>query len=310
MTRLVVAEFRRIAARRLFRLTILLAFVGIAAGGLIAYARSGSLDEGTYQQRVAEAETRRAAEEAEIDACLRANGVGRDGEISDAVAEQCFPAEDAVARVDDPRFHRDRLAGVLKGVSGALAVIGWGLGASLVGAEFASRSMTTLLTWEPRRGRVFVAKIVAVVSAISLLAVAVLALVALSMWPALAFHGAPIGPDDPTVASLAGMVARGVALTAVASGIGFAIATIGRNTAAALGAGFAYVIVLENILGSSLEDWRRWLLLGNVIVFITGENNGGDVPGRSVAGAGLFLAAVAIGLLAAAAGTFRTRDLA
>jgi hypothetical protein len=312
MMRLVVAELRRVAARRLVRLTVVLAFVGIAAGGLIAYARSGSLAEGTYRQHIAEADARQDAKQAEIDACLRAHGVGRDDEVSDAVAERCFPTdvEEVVPSVDDPRFHRDRLEGVLKGVSGALAVIGWALGASLVGAEFASRSMTTLLTWEPRRGRVFAAKLGAVVAATSLLAVGVLALVALSMWPALAFHGAPLGPNDPTFTSLAATIARGVALTAMASGIGFAIATIGRNTAAALGAGFAYVIVLENILGTSLEDWRRWLLLGNVIVFITGENNGGDVPGRSVAGAGLFLAAVAVVLLAAAAGTFRTRDLA
>jgi ABC-2 type transport system permease protein len=312
MTRLVVAELRRIAARRLVRLTIVLGLVGIALGGVAAYAWSGSLSEETYQQRVAEAEARHVAQEAEIDACLRANGVSRGDEISDTIAQRCFPADDVEGSrgVDDPRFHRRRLEGVLKGVAGALAVIGWALGASLVGAEFASRSMTTLLTWETRRGRVFLAKIVAVTAAISLLALVVLTLVALAMWPALAFHGAPLRPNDPTLASLAGTVARGVALTTLASGIGFAIATIGRNTAAALGAGFAYIIVLENILGSSIERWRRWLLLGNVIVFVSGNDNGGDVPGRSVAAAGLFLTAVAVTALAAAAGTFRTRDLA
>ena len=58
------------------------------------------------------------------------------------------------------------------------------------------------------------------------------------------------GAGDPTLWSLAGTVGRGVALATISAGIGFAIATIGRNTAAALGAGFAYVIVLENILGT------------------------------------------------------------
>jgi ABC-2 type transport system permease protein len=312
MTRLIVAELRRIAARRMVRLTVVLAFVGIALGGVAAFAWSGSLSEAEYQQRVAEAEARQVAQEAEIDACLRANGVSRDDEISDAIAEQCFRRDlvEIGRGVDDPRFHRSRLEGVLKGVSGALAVLGWALGASLVGAEFASRSMTTLLTWETRRGRVFLAKSVAVVAAMSVLALVVLTLVALAMWPSLALHGAPLEPCDPTLASLAGTVARGVALTTLASGIGFAIATIGRNTAAALGVGFAYVIVLENILGSSIERWRRWLVLGNVIVFVSGNDEGGDIPGRSVAAAGLFLSAVAVTLLAAAAGTFRTRDLA
>jgi ABC-2 type transport system permease protein len=309
VTRLLIAELRRIAARRLVRLTLVLAIVGIAAGGLLAFVRSGSLSDATYQQRVIEAKARQQAEEAQIESCLQAHGVTRDKEISDDVARQCFPAHD-LGQVDDPRFHRNRLKGILQGVSGALAVVGWAVGASLIGAEFASRSMTTLLTWETRRGRVYVTKMIAAVIAMAVLALVVLCLVVLAMWPALALHSAPLRVSDPTWASLAGLIGRGVALTAVASGMGFAIATIGRNTAAALGAGFAYIIVLENILGSSIERWRRWLLLGNVIVFVSGDNNGGDVPGRTVTGAGLFLTAVAVTLLAAGAGAFRARDLA
>ena len=137
-----------------------------------------------------------------------------------------------------------------------------------------------------------------------------LTLVAVAMLPALTLHGAPLRPADPSIGSLAGIVGRGTALAALAAGIGFAIATIGRNTAAALGAGFAYIIILENILGSSVQRWRRWLLLGNVIVFVSGHNNGGEVPGRTVTTAGLFLAAVTVTVLVAAAGAFRARDLA
>ncbi len=137
-----------------------------------------------------------------------------------------------------------------------------------------------------------------------------LALVALAMWPALVFHGAPLQANDPTIASLAGTVGRGVALATLASGIGFAIATIGRNTAIALGAGFAYILVFEYVLGSSIARWRRWLLLGNVIVFVSGQDGNSDVSGRSVIAAGVFLTAVAVTLLAVAAGAFRTRDLA
>ena len=251
------------------------------------------------------------AQDAEIEACLRAHDVSpADDQISDEVAEQCFPTE-GPAGVDDPRFHRKRLEGVLHGVTGTLAIIGWALGASLVGAEFAARSMTTLLTWEPRRGRVFVAKTIAAVATMSLFALLVLVLVALAMWPALAFHGAPLQPNDPTLASLAGDITRGVALTALASGIGFAIATIGRNTAVALGVGFGYIVILENILGSSLERWRQWLLLGNVIVLVSGnDEGGGEIPGRTVVGAAVFLTVVTVAMLAVAGGTFRTRDLA
>ena len=309
MTRLLAAELRRIAARRLVRLTVVLALVGIAAGGIAAFVWTGSLSEATYQQRIAVAQERVQAQDAQIEACLDASGVHRGDDIPDEVASRCFP-EESVGNVDDPRFHRSRLNGILQGVAGALAVVGWALGASLVGAEFASRGMTTMLTWESRRGRVFVAKSLAVLVAMAVLALAVLVLTALAMWPALAAHGAPVQPDDPTLWSLAGTIGRGVALTTIAAGIGFAIATIGRNTAVALGAGFAYIIVFENILGSAVERWRRWLVLGNVIVLVSGSEDGGDVTGRTVIGAAVFLALVGVVLLAVAAGTFQRRDLA
>ena len=309
MGRLFAAELRRIGSRRMVRLTVALALLAIALGGTVAFVRSGTLSEEQYEQRVAEAQARIEAEEDGIEACLREHGVHRGDNVSDEIAEACFPNEN-VGRVEDPRFRRGRVEGIMQGVSGVLAVVGWALGASLVGAEFGSRSMTTLLTWEPRRGRVFVTKAVAVAVAMAAFAFVVLVLVALAMWPALAFHGAPVRDGDPTLWSLAGVVGRGVVLATIAAGIGFAIATIGRNTAAALGVGFAYVIVLENIVGSSIERWRRWLVLGNVIVFVSGEDEAGDIPGRTVVGAGVFLALVAITLMVAAAGTFHRRDLA
>jgi hypothetical protein len=157
---------------------------------------------------------------------------------------------------------------------------------------------------------VFAAKTVAAVGGMAVFAFLALGLVAAAMWPALALHGAPLQPDDPSLWSLGGIVARGVALTAITSAMGLAIATIGRNTAVALGAGFAYIIVLENILGSSVERWRRWLLLGNVIVLVAGEDGASDVTGRTVLGAAIFLSAVAVTLLVAAGTSFRARDLA
>jgi ABC-type transport system involved in multi-copper enzyme maturation permease subunit len=92
--------------------------------------------------------------------------------------------------------------------------------------------------------------------------------------------------------------------------VGFSVASIGRNTAAALGIGFAYFLVVENVVGSMLEDFRRWLLLGNAIVLVSGENSGGEVTGRSVVAAALYLTVVAVGLLAAATVLFRRRDVA
>jgi ABC-2 type transport system permease protein len=308
VTALVAAEFKRIVARRAVRLSVLLVAVGIVAGGVIAFATSSAVPDATYRQQVRAAEARIDAQRAAAEQCIQAHGgvAGRD--VSPAVRDKCIPARFASAH--DPRFHRMRLGGILKGSGGVLAILGLALGATLVGAEFASRGMTTLLTYEPRRLRVFAAKVVTGLVAMATFAFVSLVALALALLPALLLHGAPVAHGDPSWAGVAGAIGRGTALVAVTTGIGMAVATLGRTTAAALGAAFAYIVVLEYILGAFLKAWRPWLLLGNVIVFVSGQNGGGAVSGRSVLGAGIFLALVAAGLLAIAAVSFRQRDIA
>src|SRR5438270_235518 len=144
MTRLIRAEIRRSTARRLFRVTVLLAALALAGGGVLAFTTSSSLSEASYQQRVRTAEGKRQAQQSAVEACLQRNGVDRgNDQVPARVARQCFP--DKPIRAHDPRFYRDRLNNILHGVAGVLAIVGWALGASLVGAEFASRGMTTLL---------------------------------------------------------------------------------------------------------------------------------------------------------------------
>ena len=104
-----------------------------------------------------------------------------------------------------------------------LAIIGWALGASLVGAEFTSRSMTTMLTWETRRLRVIGAKLAIVLASTFVLALVVIATVGAAMLPAMLLHGAPAHTGDPTFATYAGIVWRGSLLAMVAAGMGFAI---------------------------------------------------------------------------------------
>ncbi|MDQ1438106.1 MAG: type transport system permease protein [Acidimicrobiaceae bacterium] len=309
MIRLIGAELRRACARRLVRWTIVLAVLTVVVIGVVSFFNTASLSESAYQQRVRDAEARQVAERAQVTACVRSHGVGPgDVKIPDDVARDCFP--DGRIRAADPRFYKRTLKGGVSGMLGVLVVVGWALGASLVGAEFPSRSMTTMLTWEPRRGRLFAAKVVATLAVVAALTVAVAVAVVVVMLPAYAMHGGPHRANDPTTASIVGLMARGTLVCALASGIGLAIATIGRNTAAALGAGFAYIIVLENIVGSTLPRYRRWLLLGNVIVFLTGKDGGGEVLGRTVTTAGLFLVGATATLLLGAAASFRTRDIA
>ena len=154
--RLVRAELRRIAARRLVRVTLALAIIGAVVGGILAFTTTGSISEATYQQRVRTAETQQRAQQATTEACLQAHGV-KAGDRS-PTRSPTNASRTTRSAAPDPRFHRLRLRNLLKGLSGVLAIVGWALGASLVGAEFASRSMTTFLTWETRRTRVLAAR--------------------------------------------------------------------------------------------------------------------------------------------------------
>ena len=76
----------------------------------------------------------------------------------------------------------------------------------------------------------------------------------------------------------------GLAATFVAS-----VAMIGRNTAAALGVAFAYLMVVENIV-HAWKPWAARFLLGpNGAVFVTGRDLDTAEFSRSTATAGLTL---------------------
>jgi ABC-2 type transport system permease protein len=307
VNRLLLAELRRIGARRLVRLLILLIGIAAIGGGLLAFLTTSPLSESGYQQRVHDAATRQTAVQTEVRRCIREHEpAGSTESPSDATLKICLP--DRTIRAHDPRFHHTRWRAVLQASSGVLAAVAWLLGASLIGAEYQSRSLTTTLTWESRRIRVFAAKAVTATGCATLLTAAALVIVGLAMIPAATLHGAPTA-GEPGPATLAGVMLRGTALSAIAASIGFSLAALGRTTAAALGAGFAYVIILENVLGGAFPGWRRWLLLGNTIAFLSGRNSSRDVPGRSAAAAGLILLAVATVSTATALITFRRRDV-
>ena len=64
----------------------------------------------------------------------------------------------------------------------------------------------------------------------------------------------------------------------------------------------------ERLLGSIFPGIRRWLLVGNSIVMVTGRTDL-DIAGRSVVGAGVTLAVYAVGALAVATALFSARDV-
>jgi hypothetical protein len=302
MVDLIASEVRRVTSRRLTRVLCVLALLGALVVGTVLFLQTSSADGDAIaaQRAVAQAEERQA--EAELLDCLYA----QEHHLPGASETRC--PDPAVTKVHDPRLTGTEARGFMRGTAGIAALAAWVLGASVIGAEHQSRGLTTTLTFAPQRGRVFVAKAVSAVGAAVVWAAAAGAVLLLALLPALLAHGA-LGAGQPGYSDLALQALRGVGLAGFGAALGFSLASIGRNTAVALGVGFAYLMVFENILGGALEGWRSWMLMGNTIVWLTGQAQA-DIPGRSVVGAAVVLTGIAAGLLAVGSAAFRVRDVA
>lgn len=308
MKALLGVEIRRYLSRRLVRMFAALALLGIVTGGTILFVRSHRLGTGEAQVLAKRAQEAWAND---LQACARGDFGISPGDVppGQTLAEFCERSVVGPPVAGDPRFHLIRLYDVALATSGQLIVLFLILGASFIGAEWHAGTMATLLTWETRRGRVLLAKVCAaalVAFTGLLIAETVLALVLL---PSALFHGVTQGADAAWLRSVAGIVLRGATVAALASGLGCALASIGRNTAAALGASFAYVAVIEPILRGWKPKWQPWLLYDNVATFVQGHGADFTVVARSMVGSGIVVAAYAAALVAVAGALFARRDV-
>ena len=201
------------------------------------------------------------------------------------------------------------LPDVLMGTSLVLVSVGWILGASAIGADWHAGHVTTILSWEPRRGRVLFAKIAAALTGVFVLSLVIQALLGIALAVAAAGAGSTTGADAAWLAESAGVAVRVAALSTIFAGFGFGLASAGRNTAVALGVGFGYLVVVENLVRGLRPQWTPWLLTDNAGLFVVDSPIDFPLLGRSTIGAGLYLAAVGAALLFAAAVLFRTRDV-
>jgi ABC-2 type transport system permease protein len=307
MTTLTSVELLRNLSRRIVRVAGLLALAAILIGAGVVFARSHRLQPAEQQARDAQA---RVEWQAQIDACARGEfGVPQE-EIPPGTTLREFCQEVVIGEliVQDPRFRLTAVKDVLAGTSGFLIVLLLVLGASFVGAEWHAGTMSTFLTWEPRRVRVFVAKLLAAASFAFVAFLIVQAVLGLALVPAAALRGTTDGADLSWLGSTFAMQARAALMASVGAGIGLSIASIGRNTAVALGVGFVYFSILEPFLRAVRPGWQSWFLSDNVATFISGESSG-FIAGRSPAEAVLLISAYTLGLTLVALEMFRRRDV-
>jgi hypothetical protein len=167
-----------------------------------------------------------------------------------------------------------------------------------------------MLTWEPRRVRVIVARLTSVLLAATVIGLLLQVVLTLALLPALLAHGSTAGADAAWLRGLVAGVARSAALTGLAATLGASLAMIGRNTAVALGAAFVYLNVLEGVL----RAWKPWLGRGliseNAVIFLT-DGRVADLPfTRSTMAAAVTIITYVVVVAAGATLLFRRRDVA
>jgi len=322
------AEVLRLRSRRMVRVLLMLGVLALLAGIVVAFTQhakpsAAGLADAAHrrQQVVAEQERVRAG-------CLARVGT-QNGPVN---TDRCGPVltPDQFGRVEDfVHKHPFTLSGAgrsgVLGVAGVSATLAFAVGATYVGAEWSTRSMVALLFWEPRRGKVMATKL-----AVLTIAVALLGAVAEVVWLVAArvldaTRGTTAG-EPGLWGQLVASAGRGVLLVVLAGLLGFGLANLIRNTAAALGAGFVYFAIVENVVRVLRSGWQQWLVTNNAVALLTRgglriytsqgfvdgqgyyQSTGREITISNLRG-GLLIAVVAIVVVAAGVVLFARRDL-
>ena len=184
-------------------------------------------------------------------------------------------------------------------------------GATVVGGEWRAGTVTTVLTWEPRRLRLHAARTssAAILLRSSSRSGSRSCSLA-SFLPAVFLNGTTEGADVSFWTALVVVMIRTSVLSAGAAVLAIALATVGRNTAFALITMFTWLIVVEGLIRGLKPSLSEWLWAENIGTVMTWAQL--DEPnvsrGPVIASATLIVYCATIVGLAAA--SFQRRDIA
>ncbi|MBA3430190.1 MAG: ABC transporter permease subunit [Actinobacteria bacterium] len=304
MIALISVEVRRLLSRRLFKFLTALAVLAFAVVGTIIFVASDN-----SPRRVAQAHQDRAAGIARCVRDVNDDISGGSHDVAPAAIEDPERFCRNQSYGSDPRFGYRELKWILSSLGFPLMMLGWLLGASFMGAEWNNRTVTTTLTWEPRRARVLCAKAVALILIAFAWIVALQIVLAGALYPAGAFEGTMAGVDANWWTDTGQIALRAGGLASLAALLGLSLGTIGRNTAAALGVGFIYLSVIEGLIRGYKPAWTDWLVGDNAALVLVGRIEVNHL-GHSEAAAGLLLVGYSAAIFGIALVFFRRRDVA
>jgi ABC-2 type transport system permease protein len=320
---LVRAELNRLVTRRFTQVMV----VGLVASFGVTLATTMATTHRPSGTEVARAEQRAQTERASMrqirDECEQAK-------LPTAPLELRLQYDQVDCRGYDPEQvdAEDFLAGVFSYTGSIrdlvlflcafLALFGFLVGASFVGAELTSGGMTNLLLWRPRRLHVLGAKLGTLLAGVTGLAVLATLLYLGAFWVLAEVAGSPGDQTSQFWGDLAVMCLRGLALALVATSIGFATATVGRHTSTAVGVLAGYGVVWE--IGGRIvmeiagpDRPARWVLTSYLAAWMNGRIEQWDERGPYTIQwwhAGLLFAVLLAVVVGGAFAQFRRRDLA
>ena len=167
-------------------------------------------------------------------------------------------------------FHQNTMSGAAP-LGGVLVMI---IGVLLQGSEYGWGTVKTAFTQAPRRWEIITSRLVVIAAVALIAAVAVLGLGALTSWILVTIDGKSSSfPDATTVAKAVAALWLIYFFWAV---FGFALATLFRQSALAIGLGLAYALVIESLIfglgdqfgGDPIRRIHQWFPLQNTTFLV------------------------------------------
>ena len=267
MIRLLSSEALRFRSRRIVKVLMILAIFGAVVGAALAAAASSkpSSDE------LAQAQSQR---QAAIERCVRKDGF-HDAfgprPADQSVQDYCSANISVAEYISGDPVTLGEVGEYVKAAGFIVIVIGLVIGASMVGASWQTGTITTILTWEPRRIRWLLARLVVTAVGVFVVTMVLLAVLAAAFALAAVVRGST-ATEPGWLGDLLGTMARISVVASAIALIGAAVATIGRNTAAALGAVFVYLALIESLIRSLRPMLSRFMLGDSAVVLISGND--------------------------------------
>ncbi|MCX4469731.1 ABC-2 family transporter protein [Micromonospora sp. MW-13] len=246
-------ELRRLGKRRFTRWAALLGLLvlGAVLVGVFFTNQKIGPDQQAAAQRQAEQQYQEQVRWAEQErtVCEQAKASGQ------AQPEGRFPADCNMIEPPppgsiDPQWFlpstfdfRTLFGEMITTFTAIMAVIGFVVGASFVGAEWSSGGMMNLLLWRPRRLTVLLTKLAALLTGLVAVTVAAAAVWTAGFWLVGTLRGSTAKMTSGAWQSFGLTGLRGLVLIVVAATLGFALASLGRHTAMALGGAIGLAVV-------------------------------------------------------------------